>query len=350
MDMPERGARESAPRSRRHSTEPVDAARFQTVEARDFALSSRSRLLIFRADPPRFHPTPCPFPSIPPCDRRLSRGLVACRRPAGMFEAMSTPPEGRITIEARGHLLLIGLDRPDKRNAFGPEMLRGLAAAYAQLEETAYLRCGVLFAHGDHFTGGLDLAAVGPLVARGERLTTGGAVDPWGIDGPLVSKPVVVAVRGMCLTLGIELILAADICIAASDARFAQIEVKRGIFPFGGATIRMPQRVGWGNAMRYLLTGDEFDAATALSLGLVQEVVQPGEELERAVAIAERIAKQAPLAVQAVLASARTAEREGTAAATTSMRPTLERLLTSEDAREGMISFIERREARFAGK
>jgi enoyl-CoA hydratase len=263
---------------------------------------------------------------------------------------MSTPPEGQITTETRGHVFLMGLDRAHKRNAFGPEMLRGLSAAYGQLERDPELRVGLVFAHGEHFTAGLDLAAVGPLIARGENLATGGAIDPWGIAGPQTVKPIVVAARGMCLTLGIELILASDVCVAAEGTRFAQIEVKRGIFPFGGGTFRWPERVGWGNAMRYLLTADELDAATALRIGLVQEVVEPGQDLERALAIAERIAAQAPLGVQATLHSARVAARQGTDAAIADLRPTVNRLLGSEDAREGMMSFVERRAGRFTGR
>jgi enoyl-CoA hydratase len=263
---------------------------------------------------------------------------------------MSTPPEGQITTETRGHVFLMGFDRAHKRNAFGPEMLRGLADAYAQLERDPELRVGLVFAHGDHFTAGLDLAAVGPLVARGEQLTPPGAIDPWGVAGPQTSKPIVVAVRGLCFTLGIELILSADISVAADDTRFAQIEVKRGIFPFGGGTFRWPERVGWGNAMRYLLTADELDAATALRIGLVQEVVPPGQEQGRALAIAERVAAQAPMGVQATLHSARTAARQGIDAAIADLRPTVNRLLGSADAREGMMSFIERRDGRFTGR
>jgi enoyl-CoA hydratase/carnithine racemase len=93
-------------------------------------------------------------------------------------------------------------------------------------------------------------------------------------------------VQGICFPLGIELMLAADIVIAASDCRFAQLEVKRGIMPAGGATLRMVERAGWGNAQRYLLTGEEFGAAAALRLGLVQEVVAPGEQKKRALALA----------------------------------------------------------------
>ena len=107
------------------------------------------------------------------------------------------------------------------------------------------------------------------------------------------------------MTIGIELLLATDIRIAATTARFAQIEIKRGIYPVGGATLRFQREVGWGNAMRWLLTGDEFGAEEALRIGLVQEVVAPAELLARAVALAETIAAQAPLGVAATLTSAR---------------------------------------------
>ena len=101
--------------------------------------------------------------------------------------------------------------------------------------------------------------------------------------------------------------LACDVRVAARDTRFGQIEIKRGIYPVGGATLRMPRELGWGNAMRWLLTGDELGAEEALRIGLVQELVEPGEQLERALALGERIAAQAPLGVRATLASARLA-------------------------------------------
>src|SRR5690606_35435899 len=103
------------------------------------------------------------------------------------------------------------------------------------------------------------------------------------------------------------LALVCDIRIAAKSARFVQIEIKRGIYPVGGATLRFPREVGWGNAMRWLLTGDEFDAQEALRIGLVQEVVEHGEQLPRALALADVIAAQAPLGVYATLASSRAA-------------------------------------------
>jgi len=256
----------------------------------------------------------------------------------------------RITTEVRGHVFLIGLNRPDKLNAFDAQMLRELAAAYTAYEENHDLWCGVLFAHGRAFTAGLDLAGMMPLLARGESIAPAGSIDPWGVMGPPVSKPMVCAVHGRCLTAGIELMLACDIRVAARDAVFAQIEIKRGILPFGGATIRMPQVAGWGNAMRYLLTGDEFNAEEAYRLGLVQEVVEPGEELARAVALAETVAQQAPLGVQGTLASARQALAEGPAAAAASLLPTLQALIKTEDAQEGVLSFLQRRTARFNGR
>ena len=261
---------------------------------------------------------------------------------------MSQAP--RITTEVREHVLVIGLDRADKRNAFDLAMLRELAEAFTQYEADPELRCAVLFGHGEHFTAGLDLAEVGPAVARGEPLFPTNGVDPLGLYGRVRSKPLVIAVQGWCLTIGIELALAADIRVAARNTRFGQIEIKRGIFPFGGATLRMPQQIGWGNAMRYLLTGDTLDAAEALRIGLVQEVTEPDQQLERAVAIAATIARQAPLGVQATLRSARIAQTEGDAAALAPMMDDVRTIMTSDDAREGLLSFSERRDARFTGR
>jgi enoyl-CoA hydratase/carnithine racemase len=261
---------------------------------------------------------------------------------------MPAMSETRITTEARGHLLLIGLNRSAKMNAFDADMLREIGAAFGKLEEDPALRCGVVFAHGEHFTAGLDLGSVAPLIMSGEFQLGAGAVDPWAVLGKVRTKPTVVAVHGRCLTLGIELCLAQDVRIAASNARFAQIEVKRGIFPFGGATFRFPAAAGWGNAMRWLLTGDEFDAAEALRIGLVQEVVEPGKQLPRAIEIAERIAAQAPLAVQATIASARKSLAEEAVAR--DLLPEIMRLLATDDAREGLMSFLERRTAAFTGK
>ena len=258
----------------------------------------------------------------------------------------------RMTVERDGNVLMIGINRPEKRNAFDPESLDALAAAYEQLGTDRDVRVGVLFAHGDHFSAGLDLAAVAPVVAqKGPMVMADGRrFDPWGIWGEPVPKPVVMAVQGVAYTLSIELALACDIVIASDDVRFRQLEIGRGILPFGGATIRAPASLGWGNAMRFLLTAEEFGAAEALRIGLVQEVVPKGQQIDRARALAHVIAKQAPLGVQGTLANARIARTQGIDAAKEHLAALLPQLLASEDAVEGVRSFIERREPAFTSR
>ena len=256
---------------------------------------------------------------------------------------------GTITIEDRGHVRLIGLNRPEKRNAFTFDMLAELARAYTDLADTPEIRCGVLHAHGTMFTAGLDLADVAPRIAAGDSITGGARIDPWGLYAERCPKPIVVAIHGKCLTLGIELALAAEIVVADQTATFAQIEVARGIFPFGGATIRMAQAGGYQNAMRWLLTGDEFGVEDARHLGLVQEIVAPGHALERALEIAQRIAAQAPLGVAATLKSARVAQQDPKAAAST-IYDDVRALMNSEDARTAVAAFVARETPVFRGR
>jgi enoyl-CoA hydratase/carnithine racemase len=258
--------------------------------------------------------------------------------------------DATLTLETRGHVLLVGLNRPAKRNAFNLQMLRELSAAYTRLEDDPALRCLVLFAHGDHFTAGLDLAEVGPHVAGGGGLLVDSGVDPVDLEGRRRVKPVVMAVQGYCYTIGVELSLAADVVVASRDTRFTQFEVCRGIMAFGGATLRFAQVAGYQNAMRYVLTGDVFDADEAVRIGVAQEATAPGAQLDRAVAIAERIAAQAPLAVQASRVSAKLALEQGHAAALAALMPAARALMSTEDAAEGLRSFVERRPAVFRGR
>jgi enoyl-CoA hydratase/carnithine racemase len=263
--------------------------------------------------------------------------------PAAKF-AVADP--GRIATERRGRLLLIAIDRPKKYNGFTPAMLKQLAAAYTAYERDPELWCAVLHAEGPHFTAGLELSAfdiAAELVPRG-------LVDPLALRAPYRRKPLVAAVKGICFTIGIELMLAADIVVAEAGTRFAQLEVKRGLGAYGGATIRFVERAGWGNAMRYLLTGDEFDAATAHRLGFVQEVVPQGRGLARAAALAETIAKQAPLAVRAARHNSWLYATAGQDAAIADLRRQRRIIAKSEDFAEGVRSFDERRAGNFKGK
>ena len=262
-----------------------------------------------------------------------------------------TTNQSVLTLERRGHVLLMGLNRVAKRNAFNIELLMELGRAYEQLERDDELRCGVLFAHGEHFTGGLDLAEVGPALAQGSLTFPRDARDPWRNDGRPWTTPVVAAAQGWCMTLGIELLLAADVRVASADVRFAQLEIQRGIYPFGGATVRLPRDAGWGNAMRWLLTGDEYDADEAYRIGLIQEITEPGRHLDRALELAEGIAtRSAPLGVRTTLLSAQRALAEGHQAAASRFNQDMVDLLQTEDGTEGMMSFVERRPARFTGR
>jgi enoyl-CoA hydratase/carnithine racemase len=260
--------------------------------------------------------------------------------------------ESHITVERDGHVLLIGLNRPRKFNAFDLRTIDELGKAYEQLGTDPELRAGVLFSHGRHFSSGLALDQVGRAVAdKGPQIIAGNdTFDPFGIWKEAVPKPVVMAVGGIAFTLSIELALACDIVVCADDVRFRQMEIARGIMPFGGATFRAPLQLGWGNAMRFLLTGEEFGADEALRIGLVQEVVTAGTQAERAREIAQLIARQAPLAVRATLKNARCAVADGPEAAALHIRDMLPPILASQDAAEGVASFVERREARFTGR
>jgi enoyl-CoA hydratase/carnithine racemase len=254
--------------------------------------------------------------------------------------------DGQVTTAVHGRVLQITIDRPAKYNGFTPKMLAELAAAYTRLEHDEQLWCGLLDANGKHFTAGLELSKfdiTAPLYVPGQ-------IDPLDLHGERRRKPIVAVVHGICFTIGIELMLAADIVIAERDVRFAQLEVQRGLFAFGGATIRMVERAGWGNAMRYLLTGDEFDADTAFRLGFVQEVVDPGQGRARGLALATRIGEQAPLAVMASRRSAALAVERGPAHAIAMFEQQLAEVAASEDFAEGVRSFIERRVGRYVGK
>lgn len=259
-------------------------------------------------------------------------------------------PDGGITTEQRQHIFLIGIDRPEKYNGFTPKMFSELSHAYAELENNHELRVGVLFAHGEHFTAGLDLPKFSETMRAGKKLIPNDGLDPFSLKAPFRSKPVISAVKGICYTAGIELMLATEIVIAAQGSRFSQLEVGRGVMAVGGATIRMSERAGWGNAMKVLLTGYEFSPEEALRFNFIQEIVPEGKEFERAIEMAEEIARQAPMAVQATLNNVRRYLYEGPDAATSEFISVMQTLALSDDAAEGVRSFIEKRPPVYQGR
>ena len=257
--------------------------------------------------------------------------------------------QGKVSREVRDNIMLIGLDRAEKRNAFDSYMIHDLSVALTKYEDGEDLRCAVIFAHGEHFTAGLDLVELQPKLASGVFHFNPNEINPWGTSSRKRTKPVIVAVQGYCYTAGIELMLNADLVIAQENTQFAQMEVQRGILPFGGATVRFVQAAGWTKAMRYLLTGAPFSAQDALAMNLITEISTTAP-LDRALELAEHICRAAPLAVQATLASAQEATLQGAEVAFSNLQLHLNPLLHSQDAQEGIMAMLERRAPQFKGK
>src|SRR6266850_6412974 len=153
------------------------------------------------------------------------------------------PTDGCILTRREGAILVITIDRPAKLNGFSAVMLDELSEAFTQMENDTAVRCGVLCANGKNFTAGLELSKLAGRFAEGKSLFPPDKTDPVNLR-QLRNKPIVAAVQGICFTLGIELMLAADMVVAASNCRFAQLEVQRGIMASAGATIRMAERAG----------------------------------------------------------------------------------------------------------
>jgi enoyl-CoA hydratase/carnithine racemase len=246
---------------------------------------------------------------------------------------------------------MIGIDRPKADNRIDPDTFTALGAALYRLDHDDAMRVALLHARGTNFCPGLDLAAwasrlrSGPFQPGSQEF-----INPLGAVGPRRAKPLVVAVQGTTRFIGHELFLAADVRVAASDTVFGQGEVHNALFPAGGATVRFPREAGWGNAMRYMLTGEDWGAEEALRLGLAQAVAPPGRQLERALELASKIARAAPLGVRAMLASAHQAQAQGEDATFASLGPELAALFKTDDFQERLHAQQENRSPVYRGR
>jgi len=264
--------------------------------------------------------------------------------------------EPLVLVEAEGPVLVVRLNRPEKRNATNAEVLCRLYDAWVRLDNESALRVGVLTGRGSTFCAGMDLAEIG-------RLREGVADNEWIVrlrDEPQVilgawlktfrpSKPVILAVEGYARAGGTEILQGTDIRVAGESAVFGVTEVQRGLFPMAGSAVRLRRQIGYAVAAEMLLTGEDITAQRAQELGLVNHVVPDGQALSHARTLADRIAANGPLAVSAILRTLRETESLPEAEAFAIESRLGMEVMASNDAAEGPRAFLEKRPPKFTG-
>jgi len=246
-----------------------------------------------------------------------------------------------VLTEKRDRVMIITLNRPDAMNAINGDLSHGLWNAVQELNDDAGLTAGILTGAGRGFSSGMDLKAF----AAGEDI---GPMQTFIQAG--AEKPLIAAVEGFAIAGGLELALSCDLMVAGSGAKFGIREVKVGLFAAGGGLMRLPARVGYAKAMEMAVTGDNISAQDALDFGLLSQVTDDGGALEAAIALAERIAKNAPLAVVASKKLVKAAAQGYDEAELWEMQATLMgAVFGSNDAKEGPKAFAEKREPNWTG-
>jgi enoyl-CoA hydratase len=246
-----------------------------------------------------------------------------------------------VLVEDRGRVRLITLNRPEAKNSVNNALGEALVAAVAELDANDGLTAGVLTGAGGGFSAGMDLKAFakeGPPASFGAFLRDGSA------------KPLIAAVEGFALAGGLEIALTCDLIVAARGVKLGIPEVNKGLFAAGGGLFRLPARVPYGVAMEMALTSDPITAEQAHELGLVSRLAEPGKAAEVALELAERIARNAPLAVAASKQVIRQSQGLTEAEAWKLQAPLSARVFTSEDAKEGPRAFAEKREPDWTGR
>jgi len=255
-----------------------------------------------------------------------------------------TPPA--VLCEPRDGVLLITLNRPERRNAVDQALADGLAAALDRLERSDALAAGVIHGAGATFSAGMDLKE---FARTGQRPHVAGRGFA-GIVERVPAKPVIAAVEGHAVAGGLEIALACDIIVASRDSRLGVPEVTRGLVAVGGAMLRLPDRVGTSRALLLALTGDPVSAERAAGMGLVDVLAEPGQACSDALALAARIARNAPLAVAATRSIVREQRAWAPDEAWERQRQPAAPVFASDDAREGALAFAEKRSPRWRGR
>jgi enoyl-CoA hydratase/carnithine racemase len=269
-----------------------------------------------------------------------------------MSSTSPEPEEPHALIERRGAILILTLNRPQARNALSGPMMALMRQAWDQVDSDESIRVAVLTGAGGAFCAGADLKAM-TAAHPGDAASSGGmdlsVIEPL-LKGRRLTKPLIAAVEGPAVAGGTEILQATDIRVAGRNARFGVSEARWGLFPLGGSAVRLVRQIPYTAAADLLLTGRHISADEALRIGLIGEVVPDGQALQRALELAEMIAANAPLAVQAILRTIR--QTEGMAedeAFAVESRIGIE-VFKSDDAREGPLAFTQKRRPVFHGR
>ncbi len=267
--------------------------------------------------------------------------------------------EPALVTERDGHIVTLTMNRPEARNAINPEMLCRFTDAWEEINNDDDVRAVILTGRDGDFCAGADLDQLVSRSIQGlppenefeQRCRDDSSVIFKGLLRDYrLNKPLIAAVEGSCIAGGIELLMSTDIRVAGEGAKLGISEVRWGLFPLGGSTVRLRRQIPYTKAMEMLLTGDHYTAADALSFGLIGRVVPDGQALATAREIAQRVAANGPLAVRKVKQSVQETEflpeKEALAIELRIGTP----VFASEDAREGPKAFKEKRAPRFKGR
>jgi enoyl-CoA hydratase len=267
--------------------------------------------------------------------------------------------EPALLIERDDHIVTLTLNRPEKRNAFNAEMLCRLWDAYQMIDGDDGVRAVIMTGADGNFSAGADLDRLVSALMKGEEPETefeARVVEDYSIlmKGFLkdhkLTKPLIGAVEGYCYAGGMEVLMSMDVRVAGENAQIALSEVKRGLFPMGGTTVRLPRQIAWTHAMEMMLVGEPVSGTRAAEMGLVGHAVQDGTALDRAQELAEKIVANGPLAAQGIKESAVHADGLAEAEAFIREFEIGMTVMSSEDAREGPKAFLQKRPAEFKGR
>lgn len=264
--------------------------------------------------------------------------------------------EPLVIVEAEGPVLVVTINRPEKKNAANSEVLCRLYDAWVRLDTDDDIRVAILTGKGDTFCAGMDLAEIGRL-RQGiidnewiERFTKEPQIALGGwLKTYRPTKPVILAAEGFARAGGTEILQGTDIRVAGESAVFGVTEVQRGLFPMAGSAVRLRRQVSYAVAAEMLLAGEDITAQRAYDLGLINHVVPDGQALAKAKEIAQRIARNGPLAVQGILATLRATEAMPEEQAFEIEMEHGRRVMSSNDAAEGPRAFLEKRDPEFTG-